>query len=200
MVNVANSLLDRAFGHPRGPLGLLGGKLMERGNRDQERRAVDQASLREGERVLVVGHGPGVGVSFAAAAVGRAGHVVGVDPSGTVRRIAGNRCAAEIRDHVVELRAGTAERTGCEDGGVDAAISVNNVMLWDLTAGLAEMRRVLRPGGRFVVSVHRHVLGMDPEELADRARRAGLERVALTLRPRRLVGPAVELLARNPAA
>lgn len=48
-------------------------------------------------------------------------------------------------------------------------ISVNNILLWNLHDGFAEVERVLRPGGRLVVTVHRHVLGRHPDEL----RRAG---------------------------
>jgi arsenite methyltransferase len=198
MVNVAMGLLDRAFGHPRGLLGRLGGRLMERGNVGQERWAVDRASLRSGERVLVVGPGPGVGLSLAAAAVGPSGRVVGVDPSETMRQMAMTRCAAEIAQGVVEVRDGSAEATGCAEASADAVISVNNIMLWDLAAGFAELTRVLRPGGRLVVSVHRHILAAPPGELQRQAARAGLDQVVLTVRQRRMNSPAVELFASRP--
>ena len=55
-------LLDVAFGHPRGPLGRLGAALMVRGNVEQETWAVEHAQLHARSRVLVVGHGPGVGL------------------------------------------------------------------------------------------------------------------------------------------
>jgi ubiquinone/menaquinone biosynthesis C-methylase UbiE len=199
MVNVANGLLERAFGRPRGLLGRLGGMLMERGNAEQESHAVHLAGLSPGERVLVVGHGPGVGLSYAASAVAPSGRVVGVDPSETMRRMAAARNADQIAAHVVEVRPGSAEHTGCDDASMDAAISVNNVMMWDADAGFAEMARVLRPGARLLVSVHRHVLGITPEELAERAGRAGLAPVELSVRPRRRNSTVVELLARRPA-
>jgi arsenite methyltransferase len=195
MANLLMRLLDPAFGHPRGPLGRLGGALMARGNAEQEERAVQQAALRPGERVLVVGHGPGLGVKLAAAAVGPSGRVTGVDPSETMRQMAAARCAAEIAAGAVELRPGTAEHSGCDSGTVDAVISVNNVMLWELAAGLAELSRVLRPGGRLVVSVHRHVLDVPPGDLRAAAEANGFGDVSLTLRDRRLNTPAVELLA-----
>lgn len=187
--------LDAAFGHPRGLPGRLGGWIMARGNAEQERWAVEQASLRPGAQVLVVGHGPGVGVALAAAAVAPGGHVVGVDPSQTMREMAAARCADAVRAGQVELREGTAERTGCADAALDAAISVNNVMLWDRPAGFAELHRILRPGGRLVVTVHRHVLGVPPEQLRTEAADAGFDVVTVTVRPRRLNTPAVELLA-----
>lgn len=192
--------LDAAFGHPRGLAGRLGGAIMARGNAAQELRAVRRAGLQAGDRVLVVGPGPGVGVMLAAAAVRPGGHVVGIDPSATMRQLAAARCATEIAAGRVELREGAAERTGCDDATMDAAISVNNVMLWDRPAGFAELHRVLRPGGRLVVTVHRHVLGVPPEQLRIDAAAAGFVDLELTTRPRRLNSTLVELLARTPAA
>jgi arsenite methyltransferase len=195
MPNLLMRLLDPAFGHPRGPLGRLGGALMARGNAEQESWAVGMATLHPGETVLVVGHGPGLGLAMAAEGVTPSGRVIGVDPSETMRQMAAARCAEKVRSGVVELRPGTAEATGCDDGSVDVAVSVNNVMLWDVPSGFRELARVLRPGGRLVVSVHRHVLGVPPETLREHAGEAGFTGVSLALRPRRLNTPAVELLA-----
>lgn len=81
---------------------------------------------------------------------------------------------------------------------MDVAISVNNVMLWNRPAGFAEIFRVLRPDGRLVITVHRHVLGMPPEEIGRDAVAAGFADVDLDVRPRRRNSPAVDLLARRP--
>ncbi len=191
-------VFDAGFGHPRGLAGRLGGLLMARGNRAQERRAVEQAGRLPRHQVLGRGHRPGVGRPMAAAAVAPDGRVVGVDPSATMRRMAAARCADLIRDGRVELRDGSAEHTGCPDVSFDRVISVNNVMLWDRRAGFAEVLRVLRPGGRLVVTVHRHVLDVSPDQLRDAAVAAGFADVTVRLRERKLLGPAVELLAGRP--
>ena len=196
MTNLLMRALDPIFGHPRGALGRLGGALMARGNAEQEQWAVTAAQIQPGQRVLVLGHGPGVGLALAAKEVGHTGHVVGVDPSQTMRQMAATRCAAQIREGIVELRTGTAEETNCESASIDAAISVNNVMLWDLEAGLDELARVLRVGGTLVITVHRHVLGHSPEDLRQTAERAGFVLVSLNLRDRRFNSPAAELIAR----
>lgn len=80
---------------------------------------------------------------------------------------------------------------------MDVAISVNNVMLWDQPAGFAELFRVLRPGGRLVLTVHRHVLGQVADEVRAGAVAAGFVDATLTQRPRRGNSPAVELVARR---
>jgi ubiquinone/menaquinone biosynthesis C-methylase UbiE len=195
-----NRLLDATFGHPRGLLGRLGGMVMARANADQEARTVDRAALQPGDRVFVVGHGPGVGLVLAASAVAASGRVSGVDPSPEMRRLATIRAQTEVERGLVEVRDGTAEATGCPPGSVDVVISVNNIMLWELDRGLAELARVLCPGGRLVVSVHRHVLTTSPDDLASRVRAAGFSDVQVTVRARRHNSPAVELLAyREPA-
>lgn len=196
--SLAERVLDAGFGHPRGVAGRLGGALMVRGNSEQERWAVRRARIAPGERVLVIGPGPGVGVELAASAVTPDGHVVAVDPSADMRAMTATRCAAQVESGLVELRDGTADRTGCADGSIDAVISVNNVMLWDRAAGFAEVARVLRPDGRLVITVHRHVLGMPPEEIGRDAVSAGFADVDLDVRPRRRNSPAVDLLARRP--
>src|SRR5918997_4246667 len=189
-------LLDAGFGHPRGLTGRVGGVLMAYGNSEQERWAVEQAHLAPGQRVLVVGHGPGLGLWLAAAAVSPGGLVVGVDPSSVMRQMATVRCAPAVTAGVVQVREGTAEDTGCADASVDAVISVNNVMLWDRSAGFDELVRVLRPGGRMVVTVHRPVLDVAPETLAQEASEAGLADVTIGVH-RRQHGVKVELLARR---
>lgn len=191
-------VLDAAFGHPRGLPGRLGGALMLRANAEQERWAVEAAALEPGRRVLVVGHGPGLGLALAANAVGPTGQVVGVDPSATMRQMAARRCARWMTAGVVQVRDGTAEHTGIADGTLDVAISVNNVMLWDKRAGFAELFRVLRPGGLLVATVHRHVLDVSGEQLRAEAETVGFETVHLNQRARRLNSPAVELTARRP--
>lgn len=198
MTTLLMRALDAAFGHPRGVAGRLGGAVMARGNAEQERWAVRQADLHPGAHVLVVGHGPGVGLALAADAVTPGGRVIGVDPSATMRDMAVARCAAHLSAGTVVVRDGGAERTGCAEGSMDAVISVNNVMLWDRSAGFAELHRALRPGGRLVVTVHRHVLDVAPERLTDEANSAGFVDVRVGLRERRYNSPAVELSAERP--
>ncbi|MGP4016368.1 class I SAM-dependent methyltransferase [Saccharopolyspora sp. 5N708] len=149
MSGFAGFALDRAFGHPRGLLGALGGALMACGNAAAERQVVRLARLTGAEQVLVIGPGPGIGLL---AAGERADRVVAIEPSQRMRHAAERRCAA-LRN--VTVLDGTAEATGQPDASFDVVLSVNNIQLWpDRTAALAELRRVLRPGGVLLLSTH----------------------------------------------
>ncbi|MFE3554830.1 class I SAM-dependent methyltransferase [Streptomyces sp. NPDC059193] len=175
MQSITQRLLTRGFGRPSGLLGRLGGRLMARGNAATEQHVVDLAAPTERDTVLVLGPGPGIGL---AAAARRSAHVIGVDPSDVMLAMARRRCAPVIARGRLRLVSGTAARTGEPDASADVVISVNNLQLWpDLTAALAELHRVLRPGGRMVLAAHEKWLPTALPALAQTVRAAGFTSV-----------------------
>ncbi|MEV6579904.1 class I SAM-dependent methyltransferase [Streptomyces sp. NPDC051582] len=175
MESITQRLLTKAFGRPSGLLGRLGGRLMAHGNAATELHAVALAEPGEQDVVLVVGPGPGVGLEAAAR---RCAHVIGVDPSGVMLAMARRRCASPIARGRLHLAAGSAARTGAADAAVDVVISVNNLQLWpDVPAGLTELHRVLRPGGRLLLAAHEKWLPADLTTLANMVRVAGFDPV-----------------------
>ncbi|QWF77369.1 Ubiquinone/menaquinone biosynthesis C-methyltransferase UbiE [Amycolatopsis sp. CA-230715] len=164
-------MLDRAFGHPRGLLGRLGGAMMAHGNAATERHLVELAKLGDDDTVLVVGPGPGVGLAAAARTARR---TVGVDPSEEMLARCRDRCHDLIASGAVELRRGTAEDHGQPDESADAVLTVNNVQLWpDRAAAFRALHRALRPGGRILVSAHDRWLPVSRHELGDELLAAG---------------------------
>ncbi len=75
-----------------------------------------------------------------------------VDPSPVMRRQAARRCA---NLPLVTVTDGVADRIGLPDRSCDSVLAVNTVAMWpNPDAALAEIRRVLRPGGQVVLSWH----------------------------------------------
>jgi arsenite methyltransferase len=107
--------------------------------------------LGGGENVVDVGSGAGIDSLIAAAMVGSTGRVIGVDMTAAMVAKARGAAAEAGRDNV-DFREGTAEALPVEDGWADVVISngVLNLMP-DKSAGLAEMARVLKPGGRLQI-------------------------------------------------
>jgi arsenite methyltransferase len=118
----------------------------------QQRRATLQAlRLRRGERVLDIGAGPGMLACEMAEAVGPDGAVQGVDPSDSMLAIARSRQPPPSSAPVAHTR-GDAVGLPFADGSFDAAVSTQVYeYVPDMPRALAEVRRVLRPGGRLAI-------------------------------------------------
>jgi ubiquinone/menaquinone biosynthesis C-methylase UbiE len=105
--------------------------------------------LMEGveEPVIVdLGCGPALLLPELARAMPRA-KLVGIDPSGSMLELA-RRVIEDEDPGAFELKAGRAEDIPLEDGSADVVISLKNLHEWeDASKGMAEMKRVLRPGG-----------------------------------------------------
>jgi arsenite methyltransferase len=109
-------------------------------------------ALKPGETVLDLGSGAGLDVFLAAPQVGASGRVIGVDM--TPAMIAKARAnAAKMEAANVEFREGRLEALPVDDATIDAVTSncVINLVP-DKGAVFREVARVLKPGGRIVVS------------------------------------------------
>jgi arsenite methyltransferase len=153
----------------------------------RRRLARDALGAAPGERVVDVGCGPGFFCAELAEDVGESGSVLGLDTSAAMLALAARRCAGRAN---VALREADAGSLPAEDGEFDAALCVQVLeYVPDATASLAEMRRVLRPGGRIVVwdvdwatlSIH-----SDDPALTERVRAAWDEHLTHRSLPRTL--------------
>jgi len=110
------------------------------------------ADLHEGERVLDLGSGGGIDVLLSARRVGPSGFAYGVDMTDDMLTLArGNAAKAGARN--VEFRKGEIEDLPLPDTAVDVVISNCVINLsTDKPAVLAEMFRVLVPGGRIGIT------------------------------------------------
>lgn len=108
-------------------------------------------ALLPGEHVVDVGCGAGFDSLIAARMVGEEGRVIGVDM--TPAMLAKARASAASMGYAhITFRDGYAEALPVPDGWADVVISNGALNLMpDKAAALAEMARILKPGGRLQI-------------------------------------------------
>jgi demethylmenaquinone methyltransferase / 2-methoxy-6-polyprenyl-1,4-benzoquinol methylase len=115
------------------------------------RRAADLAELSPGSRAIDVATGTGDLALELADRVAPAGEVVGVDFAEKMLELARAKAAAHGATRV-RFQSGNALALDFPDAAFDAAtVGFGARNFSDLDRGLAEMTRVVRPGGRVVV-------------------------------------------------
>jgi ubiquinone/menaquinone biosynthesis C-methylase UbiE len=167
--------------------------------RELRRRTVTLAQLLPGDQVLDVGCGAGTLALDVQRRVGSTGRVVGIDPGN--EQIARARAKAARRHLPIEFQIGVIEQLTFPDQTFDVVLST--LMMHHLPAslkrqGLAEIARVLKPGGRLVIAdftrkqervglaARFHAGGSGLHELADLVTDAGFAQVEMEeMRPPR---------------
>ena len=176
-IAIKEYVMENMFCAPKGSLGWLGGQLMSQ-DRWLPTWVLDLLEIHPSDSVLEVGSGPGLGLQLAAARAYQ-GKVVGVDPSETMLEMASQRNRALIEAGYVQLQRGSVEKLPFHDATFDKAMTMNSLHLWlDPVAGLKQIRRTLRAGGRIAIAITRFSYA-SPDKFESQLMEAGFTDIRL---------------------
>jgi len=146
----AGIAIGRQLAHPTGLGGRIIGAAMRVANRSPTRAVVEALAIRPTDRVLDIGCGDGSGTSAMAGAL----HVCGVDASTTMLEVARRRNRGAMARGRVSFYAGDMLHLPFDMPSFDK-IAASNVLYFcrDVSAFVAECRRVARPNARLVIFV-----------------------------------------------
>ncbi|MGH2785520.1 MAG: class I SAM-dependent methyltransferase [Actinomycetota bacterium] len=138
--------------HPRGVLAPATAFMLNIVNRPINRWATGSLELTGSEDVLDVGFGGGIGLELVSRRL-TSGRLFGVDISEEMADRAARRFADDPRGGSALVLVGDVSKLPFADASFDRAYSVNAVFFWpDPVAGIAEIHRVMRPGGLAVIA------------------------------------------------
>jgi ubiquinone/menaquinone biosynthesis C-methylase UbiE len=147
-------------GYPQAqrPHGFWGGVrawLMDRRNAESYDATLARLDVRADEHILEIGFGTGRLLKKLARST-PAGYVAGLDPSELMLHKAENRTWRFRKDGRLELKWGEAEALPWPDQSFDKVAALDCFQFWpDPAKAMAEVRRVLKPGGLFVLVLRR---------------------------------------------
>ena len=150
---VKASLLDGQYGHPTGVVGHLLGGQMVRQHEPETTWTLALLHLKSEDQVLEIGFGAGKALELAVKQANR-GHVYGIDISQTMLRAASRRNAEHLRTGRLTMRQGDVTTLPFAEQQFDKVFSIQSFYFWpDPLRALAEVLRVLKPGGLLVITL-----------------------------------------------
>lgn len=149
-MNLLGRLLSQS-GRPRGWFGRLLVRAMNLGHYSLTRWGLSKAEIPEHANVLDIGCGGGRTLEYLASLV-RFGKAVGIDYSEDSVTVARKRNQKLIVSAHVEVLHGSVSAIPFSDATFDCVTAVETYYFWpDIAAGLAEIRRVMKPNGQLVI-------------------------------------------------
>ena len=144
--------MAQQLGRPEGEVGRAIGEMLNRANGGLTEACYDRLDLAPGLQLLEIGPGNG---RLLPSLMGRAAGLgyVGLDIAPTMIAEAEAFNTGLVAAGQAEFRLGGAEAIPYPDAGFDRVFAINVFYFWpDPLRALAEMRRVLRPGGLSLIA------------------------------------------------
>ncbi len=141
------------FRKPTGKLGWLIGQVMAWKNKERSQWVLSLLNVQPDNQILEIGFGPGTDIQRISQKISR-GFVAGIDYAEIMVCQASKRNAAAIRSGKVNLQCATASKLPYDNQSFDKVFSINVAQFWDQPLQvLAEVQRVLKPGGLVAIAV-----------------------------------------------
>src|SRR6266540_1811922 len=176
------------FAHPKGLLGRFVGIILALKNRARNAWTISMLNIQPNDQVLEIGFGRGQAIQEIAKLTPN-GFVAGIDLSHTMVAQASKRNSAAIRSGRVLLKQGAESPLPFEDNKFNKVFAVNSMQFWsNPIAGLQEVRRVLKPSGRVVITIQpmwaktEEEVQMVSEKVVFQLKQVGIKQVRLETR------------------
>jgi SAM-dependent methyltransferase len=153
MTALINNILDAQYRRPSGPIGWWVGRRMAQQHRTENAWTVALLEPQPADNILEVGFGPGIALEMLARQV-TSGRISGIDYSAAMVATASRRNRTAIRAGRMELHLSEAAHLPFTAAAFDKVYTIHSIYFWpNAMQSLCEIQRVLKPGGRLVVTI-----------------------------------------------
>jgi SAM-dependent methyltransferase len=166
-----DELIGRQIRHPSGWLGATLGHVMALEHRPLTRWTLDFLGVDPNDSVVDIGCGGGMAIGMTAES---AAVVFGIDYAPRMVEQSRIRNRLLILQERAGIVRGAVSALPFRSGSFDKAYGIETLYFWpDPVADLAEVRRVLRPGGAVALAMDISKEGRDPAAIEENATRLG---------------------------